>query len=115
MDDDRIDFSALDPKRDPARFERMVQAVVAGVRPPAPAVYPLVLQLVGWGRAAVAVAACLGVAAWLPSLARGRLSATDSPTSNGSDPVELVSAWAETGNVPSDIDLVQALGGLHDR
>ncbi len=114
MDDDRIDFSALDPKRDSARFERMVQAVVDGVRPPAPAVHPLVLELVGWGRAAVAVAACLGVAAWLPNLVHGGLSATDRPTSTESDPVELVSAWAETGKLPSDIDLVQALRGLRD-
>jgi hypothetical protein len=49
MDDDRIDFSALDPKRHRLRFEQMVQAVVAGARSPAPA--PFARELVAWGRA----------------------------------------------------------------
>lgn len=109
MDDDRIDFSALDVKRDPARFERMVQTVVAGARAPSPS--PLVLALVGWGRAAVAVAALVALTAWLPSMLRGGSGASEGTTESTSDPVELVSSWARTGQVPTDVDLFQALGG----
>jgi len=32
MSSDRIDFSPLDPKRDPERFERMVRKVTSGVQ-----------------------------------------------------------------------------------
>ncbi|XXF74877.1 hypothetical protein P2318_17535 [Myxococcaceae bacterium GXIMD 01537] len=106
MDEDHpVDFSALDPKRDPIRFERRVQAIVAGARPrPAS---PLLLGLVGWGRAAVTAAALLAVAAWLPSMLRGGSRTSEA---RGSDPIDLVSTWAETGQVPSDVDLFQALG-----
>ncbi len=111
MDNDRIDFSALDPKRDRARFERMVQAVVAGAKSPTEPPL-LVLELVRWGRAAMAAATLLAFAAWMPSLVRGGSVTGENPAASGSDPVELVSLWAETGKVPADIDLIQALGGL---
>ena len=113
MDEDPIDFSALDPKRDSARFERMVQTVVMGARPPAAGLPPLLFGLIAWGRSAVAVAALLALSAWLPSLGRRSLGDANSPLMSGTDPVELVSSWAMTDDVPPEIDLVQAMGGLY--
>src|ERR1700737_1855085 len=113
MDDERIDFSALDPQRNPIRFERMVQTVVAGAQSPTPV--PLVHQLARSGSAALAVAALLAVIAWLPNLISGTSKFTTSPMITRSEAVELVSAWAQTGNVPSDADLVQTLGSLYER
>ena len=113
MDDDRIDFSALDPKRDAIRFNRMVEMTLAGIRSSALGAPGLVHQLVVWGRTAVATAALLALAAWLPALFDdGR-----SPASalRGGDPVELVSQWARTGGVPSEADPLDALGDLDVR
>jgi hypothetical protein len=103
-DDDRLDFSALDPKRDPARFERMVAAVVEGVGTSQGAVHPLWLALFGWGRVAVATAAAVALCAWIPTLAGGRAA---EPAS--SDRVALVSSWANSGRIPSDADLYRVL------
>ena len=113
MDEDPIDFSALDPRRNSARFERMVQTVVVGARSPAAGLPPLLFELIAWGRSAVAVAALLALAAWLPNLGRSGLSDANSPLTAGTDPVELVSSWAMTDDVPAEIDLVQAMGGLY--
>ncbi len=116
MDDDRIDFSALDPERDAQRFERMVQAVVAGAMggPPARA---LAVEIVRFGRAALACAVLLAAAAWAPMLTRGAHDASrpSAAASRRQDPVELVSTWAEQGSVPSDLDLLAALGGSDGR
>ena len=107
MDHDRIDFTSLDPMSDPVRFERMVAVVVHGrrVRPRSAALFSR--ELLRWGRAAVAIAAALAGAAWLPALARGG----GSGAARASDPVELVAEWARAGEVPRDADLMQAFGG----
>jgi hypothetical protein len=65
--------------------------------------------------ARIAIAALLALSAWLPSLARLGASVTTNTTVTQSDPVELVATWAEAGRVPSNVDLVQTLGGLNDR
>src|SRR5262249_35004144 len=110
MDEDPIDFSALDPKRDSARFERMVQTVVMGARPPAAGLPPLLFGLIAWGRSAVAVAALLALAAWLPSLGRRSLGDANSPLMAGTDPVELVASGAGSDEGAPANELVPALG-----
>ena len=107
MDDDRIDFSALDPNRDAIRFKRMVETTLAGIRSSALGVPRLVHQLVVWGRTAVATAAALALAAWVLALFEDGRTAS---TLHGSDPVELISQWAKTGGVPSEADPLDALG-----
>ncbi len=114
MDDDRIDFSALDPKRDPIRFKRMVEMTLAGIRSSASGAPGLVHQLDVWGRTAVAAAALLALVAWLPALFEDGRSPSAS-THRGSDPVELISQWAKTGGVPSEADPLDALGDLDVR
>ena len=113
MDDDRIDFSALDPKRDAIRFTRMVEMTLAGIRSSTLGAPKLVHQLVVWGRTAVAAAALLALAAWLPALLEDGRSPSASAL-RGSDPVELISQWARTG-VPSEADPLDALGDLDGR
>jgi len=115
MDDDRIDFSALDPKRDAVRFKRMVDTIVAGARSPVSAARFLVHELVSWGRAAVAISALLALTAWLPTLVRNGSNWGQSPFSAVNDPVELVSSWARVGKVPSEVDPIEALGELDGR
>src|SRR5712692_134036 len=115
MDDDRIDFSTLDPKRDAARFQRMVDSILAGARSPVSAALFLVHELVSGGRTAVAIAALLALTAWLPTLIRNDSNWGQSPFGAVSDPVDLVSSWARTGKVPSEVDPIEALGELDGR
>ncbi len=115
MDDDRIDFSVLDPKRDPSRFKRRVGLILSGARLAVPAPLGMVGQLVVWGRAAVAASALLAVAAWLPTLVKGGLGSAPSGLVAMNDPVDLVSQWARTGKVPTEIDPEEALGELYVR
>jgi hypothetical protein len=113
MDESRLDLSALDPKRDPARFERLVRAVVDGARQPAPPAHWLVLDLVHLGGVAFLAAAVLAAISWLPSMSRR--GAETGGMASAADPVALVSSWAYVGRVPSDVDPVQVLGVYHDR
>jgi hypothetical protein len=113
MDDERIDFSALDPKRDSRRFERMVEAVLFAARPSGRP--PIMDQLVRSGRTALALAALLAVTAWLPKWLGGDSTSAGSPAAMGHDSVELVSGWAQTGKVPPDVDLIQTIGTIYER
>ena len=108
MTDDPFDFSSLDPYRDPARFERGVQAVMAGLA--TDPMEQLLPTLVRWGRVAVLVTAALALCIWLPSLSRS-LTGTQG---SSHDPVQLLSTWAERGEVPLDVDPLVALGGGED-
>ncbi len=63
-DPDKIDFSALDPSRHPARWEALVQQTMARRR--AAAVHPLFASLASRGQVALLLAAALAVMAWLP-------------------------------------------------
>jgi hypothetical protein len=110
MSDDPFDFSPLDPQGNAARYERMVQRVLERVGLPQLAPPPLLLDLVRWGRVAVLLTAVLALAAWLPSLHRAHTGRFETM---GEDPIELVSAWAQAGHVPADVDPVQALGRPH--
>ncbi len=103
MDDRRIDFSSLDPGRDPERLERMVRAVLdRAAEPPA---HLFASTLVARGRLAVVAAAAVAVLAWVPALVRGRPAPTVA-----SDPLDTVVSWAEAGAVPEGTDLYHELG-----
>ena len=107
MDDSPLDLSPLDPKRDPAHFERLIRAVLENARRKAPEPW-LALDLVQRWRPAMLAAAFLAAVSWLPSLTR-RSAAPESGAASA-DPVEQVSDWASAGRVPSDVDPVQVLG-----
>jgi hypothetical protein len=105
MDDQRIDFSALDPGRDTQRFERMVRAVLA--RSAEPQGESLASALVASGRVVVAAAAAMGVLVWIPILATRDTSTKEQKSA---DPIALVSAWAQEGAIPDGVDVFYVLG-----
>jgi hypothetical protein len=105
MDDRRVDLSALDPGADPERLERMVQSVLARAGRPGPE--SVASALVARGRAGVALAAAAALLVWVPVLlARG----SGASESRASDPVAVVTAWAEQGAIPDGVDVFHALG-----
>ncbi len=65
-DDERLDLGVLDPTRDEARFERLVRSTVAAAV--ARRRRSAELVVVRWWRPALALAASLALAAWLPVL-----------------------------------------------
>src|SRR5438309_5137461 len=97
MNDDRIDFSSIDPKRRPAHFEQMVSSVLARVE-----TGPSPWRAAMWrsGRVALAASLVAAAAAWAPTLifgggrVDGRLE----------DRAEVGIEWAVQGRVPADVD-----------
>lgn len=95
MDDDRIDFSSLDPSRDALKWERLVRGVAARALAARP---PTVLDGVSrWARPALAMAAGLALLAWLPALS-ARPSPTPARTPAGRDAVASMADWAVRGD-----------------
>ncbi|MFM7143793.1 MAG: hypothetical protein ACKO2K_17950 [Alphaproteobacteria bacterium] len=122
-DDDRIDFSPLDPFADPERLERAVRAIVDGPAPGAGdrslaanargarvsrgSARPISREIVAQGRRALLAACAAAAATWmLVSVAPSR-SVGDSLAST--DPIDVLSAWAEIGDVPHGTDVLRAL------
>jgi hypothetical protein len=99
VDDDRIDFSALDPRADRRRWEELVasttERVIAARRP------SLGLQLRAWARPALAVAAAVMVAVWGGSI----LATRERPA----DPAMTLLGWAATTAAPSTADILNTL------
>ena len=99
-DDEKLDLSALDPTKDALRFERMVRSVAA--KAVEQRVSPLGVAVRWWGPA-LALAAGLALAAWIPSMLGSSASSTSSQTS--SDPGATLLTWA-SGEGPSSADAV---------
>ena len=99
-DDDKIDFSALDPARDRDRFERVVRGIAARAsRRRSNDALSLALRF--W-RPALALAACAALALWAPAALRG------SGAEARSDPAAQWLGWAESGGPDSAAELLRA-------
>ncbi len=116
MNDEPIDFSPLDPSRDAARWERMVQAVAARGQAARAQSVPLLLLKVG--RPALVVAAALAILCWAPMFLRGPVD-TSSSTVQASvatqakaqkNPALQLSAWAANDELPATAELLSTLG-----
>src|SRR5258707_14554863 len=102
MTHDRIDFSPLDPKRDPERFERMVHQVLQGATT-ATGPAQLLLEFLRWGRLGLAAAALIALAVWLPRLTADKMQASESGSNRGDNVVAVGSSWARLGEVARDV------------
>ena len=124
-DDDRIDLSPLDPFADPARLERAVRSIVdrAVTRADGPlsgrpasgssrsAVRrPLAREIVAQGRRALVAACAAAAAAWILVTTAPGSGARTSP-----DPIDILSASAESGDVPRGLDVLYAMEAPHAR
>jgi len=106
-DDDRVDLSALDPARDPARWNTLVTTVSA--RAAARRRASLSRVLAGHAVPAFALAAAAALAIWVFAPARG-VPATTTETYSESDGL---AGWALRGS-PDGAGLLTSLGGSHD-
>ncbi len=102
MDDDRIDFSALDPSKNSRRWEALVQRTVdqSIVAPAPPSPWTSLIRL----RGAVAGFAALALLSWVPALTGDVQTSTDS----SSDPVLAFMSYSVTGDTSA---LVESTNG----
>jgi len=105
-DDERLDLTALDPTRDPMSFERRVRATVAAAM--ARRKRTTTTEALRWWRPALALAASLALAAWLPVLLGG---GTDEPaTVTRTDPALDLLTLARADASPSAADILTTFG-----
>ena len=107
--EDRIDFSALDPSRNPLRWARTVDALVGKALFERRKRLSVEQQLLRWARPVLAVAAGLSFVAWTASyLASNRAhpiaAAENLPALN-------LANWAANNQIPEPSDLFGTLGG----
>jgi hypothetical protein len=116
MTDRKIDLGALDPSRDPLRWERMVRSVATrgaeGARRRRPG--PLALQLAAWARPALACAAALALVVWVPAWLRPAPAAPSTAVAATSDATARLAAWAASDDSASPGALLLTLGGDDD-
>jgi len=103
MDPDRVDLSALDPSRDPARWEAMVRRTAA--RGLARRRASVASQIAAWSRPALALAAGVALVVWTGTLAY-------TPTAE-SDPAGKLLEWASTDSSPATSEILETLGSRH--
>ncbi|MFZ5446461.1 MAG: hypothetical protein ACOZQL_41115 [Myxococcota bacterium] len=95
MSDDRIDFSALDPSRQPARWEALVQRTLAAAAPPEPA-WLSVRHL----RVPALALAAVALLSWLPALFG------EPPTRAPGDRAVALLQYSSAGDVTSLLESV---------
>jgi hypothetical protein len=114
VNDERVDLSALDPSRDPERWDRMVRSVAARAVAARRRRNSVRGQLVAWTRPVLAAAASLALASWAGALASGRGRHEAPPPEQREEPAFVVAQWAASGQVPSTSRILEVLGGRHD-
>lgn len=114
MTDDRIDFTPLDPTRDPERFERIVQDVMAEAEDllaARRAEHGVIGQVAGWWKPLLAAAAAVAVV----SAATLRLAPADTRSETEFGIAEAIGVptsvadWLETDEAPTAAELLFAL------
>lgn len=111
MSQDKIDFSSLDPARDPARFDQMIQSVASRALEAHSRPLTISEQMGRWIRPALAMAAALAIVIWGAALLSN--GAQSSTTQQKTDPAYVLSEWASSQERPSTSRIVQVLGGSH--
>ena len=108
MEPDRLDLSALDPSRDPERWERLVRSVASRGLARARLGGGVRAQLVAWWRPALALAAAAVALAWLPSLLPAPRAAT-----SVADPVLSTTSWLLRERSPETAAALASIGVDH--
>jgi hypothetical protein len=104
MDDERLDFSTLDPSRDELRWARTIDRVAAQALADRRQRLSIEHQLLRWARPVLAVAAAACALAWA-----GGWRGDDSRSSTAEPPALTVAHWAANNQIPATDDLVTTL------
>jgi len=106
MSDRKIDFSVIDPKRDPDRWNRMVDATVQRALAQRQG-NAFAVTLLEWARPALLVAAGMALVSWCGVTVRQK----EMVEQRGTDEAAWVlTRWAVTGEEPSVASMLVVLG-----
>jgi hypothetical protein len=111
MDEQKIDLSVVDPSRDAARWERLVQSVARRAVAARRRRLTVGGQLLAWARPALAIAAGVALVSWVGSLASPE---PDAPVAESQeDPAIVLARWASSDERPSATKILRVLGERH--
>ncbi len=105
-EEERLDLSALDPTRDRTRFEGLVRSTVAAAM--SRRRRTTATETLRWWRPALALAASIAVAAWLPVLFG--TGSDESTASTRGDPAIALLTLARSDTTPSPTDILATFG-----
>jgi len=109
MEDERIDFSALDPGRNELHWKGTIDALVGKAMAERRKRLSIEHQLLRWARPVLVVAAGLTIVAWTAGfLAGSRFQVA--PSAQHPSALSLAN-WAANDQIPEPSDLFGTLGG----
>jgi hypothetical protein len=111
MDDQRLDLSLLDPRRDRAHWSTLVQSVTRRARQLEPPRQEVLRLILCWGRPALAIGAFVALFCWA--------GATGSRAASGAiedqaHPSQHLLRWATSGARPATSEILLVLGSDHE-
>jgi hypothetical protein len=107
MEDERIDFSTLDPSRDELRWRRTVEALATRALDERRRRFAVQQQLLRWARPVLVAAAGLCIVAWAATFI-----GASAHEGSAASPVSLTLAnWAANHQMPEPNDLLTTLRG----
>jgi hypothetical protein len=107
MSDRKIDFSVIDPQRDPQRYQRMVDATVArALAQRQVGAFAFTSTLLECARPTLLAAACMAVVTWCGVTVRQRAPEPQSKDA----PAWVLTRWVVTGEEPSVASMLEVLG-----
>lgn len=109
MDDDRIDFTALDPWQEPQRVQALSKSIVEAHRA-ATEPMPLYALLVSLAPRAVLTAALASALIWLLPSLLGQREPAASPSRTAT-----LAHWIERGQVPNGVELLKIAEVSHEQ
>jgi len=115
MNDDRIDFSPIDPSRDRERWKRTIESIAARAAAAPGAPRPLSAQLAAWTGPALALAAGVALLVWLAAPPAGPPAPQPAPDAPREDPAFALQRWALGERTRSLWDELAKLGVGHEQ
>jgi negative regulator of sigma E activity len=111
MKEERIDLSPLDPSRDEARWEAMIQSAVSRGLAARERPYTIWSQLLEWAVPALAVAATAALAVWVGAVIWGK--SDQGSATRPAEPTQVLTQWAAADASPATNRILEVLGGHH--
>jgi hypothetical protein len=115
MNEERFDFSALDPTRDPERFGALVRSISSAAGPELAARRAranVFGQVAGWWRPLLAAAAVIGLVSAVAMTrwgANGQAVSTDFGVAEAMGVPEQVAQWVRSDELPTPAELLVTL------
>jgi hypothetical protein len=106
MNDEPIDFSPLDPSRDPHRWQSRLDGIVADALRSRQRRLSLIGQLQYFARPALAIAAAFALVSWVVAAQ----SSAHAPPRATVQPATNLLKWAANDEVPSASEVLESLG-----